>query len=422
MNEIVSRHEILRTTFKLSGEAPVQVVHPAQKIDLAGDQVPNSQKKRQLNSPLLKHRNRLTLKNGPLFRPALLRFDGGQHLLLLTFHQIIVDGWSIGLFLDELAQCYEAFRSGKKTSSPPLQIQFADFAQWQRRWMTGERIARQLDYWKNQLAGPRPILKLPTDHPRPKKNTFHGAAETLVLPRELFDELKKFNKREGTTLFMTLLAVYQMLLRHYAKEDDILVGSPVGGRPRFETEKLIGFFANTVVLRTRFNKKITLRKLLAQVRDNAVAAYANADLPFEKLVEALQPDRNQQNAGLFQVWFGPIDSMPAVQIGDTIAEVTNLPITPSQFDLTLLVAEKPDEAVCLFEYKTDLFERATIQKIAKDYEWLFKEFIAHPEMELSDFDEKLRQRDSTRRTGAIKNFIQRHTNRFPEARFRSLSD
>ncbi len=397
---IIQRHEILRTTFKLSGEEPVQIIHPKLEIDLRPIELEQSSQADQtaIKLAVAESQKPFHLEKGPLFRTKLFRLGSDRHLLILMFHQLIVDGLSVGLLLEELAQFYGARISGTQASSTPLPIQYADFAQWQRRWMTGDRVSKQLGYWKKQLGGTLPVLKLPTDHPRPAKDTFQGGAETLVLSRDLFDRAKKFNQREGTTLFMTLLAVYQLLLRHYSKQNDILVGSPVGGRQRLETEKLIGFFANTVVMRTRFQKNLTLRQLLAQVRETSIAAYANADLPFEKLVEELQPDRNQPNAGLFQVWIGPIDSFPSVQLGKSVAEVSNLPITPSQFDLTLLVAEKPTEAVCLFEYKSDLFERATIQKIADDYQWLLGEFVGKPDLHLDELDERMNQRDLNRPT------------------------
>ena len=238
-----------------------------------------------------------------MLRGRLIRLDQEEQVLLLTMHHIISDGWSMGILFKELSALYEAFCTGKPARLPELPVQYADYAEWQREWLQGEVLESQLGYWKQQLEGAPQVLELPTDRPRPALQTYRGGRRSRTLSRELSEELKRLSRSEGVTLFMTLLAAFQTLLYRYTGQEEMLVGTPIAGRSREETEGLIGFFVNTLVLRTDLSGHPTFRELLARVRRMAVEAYAHQDLPFEKLVEELQPERDLSRHPLFQVMF-----------------------------------------------------------------------------------------------------------------------
>ncbi|WP_414574316.1 condensation domain-containing protein, partial [Nostoc sp. CCY 9925] len=275
------------------------------------------------------------LSQGPLLRATLLRLDEKENVLLLTMHHIVSDGWSTGVLVREIAVLYEAFSAGKLSPLPELPIQYTDFAYWQRQWLQGEVLETQLAYWKQQLAGAPQVLELPTDYNRPAVQTFQGASEPLVLPKALSEGLKTLSQQEGVTLFMTLLAAFKVLLHRYTKQDDIMVGTPIANRNRTETEGLIGFFVNTLVIRTELSDNPSFQKFLTQVREVALGAYAHQDLPFEKLVEELQPERNLSHTPLFQVMFvlqnAPI---PPLKLSGLSLSPLKLNTTTAKFDLT----------------------------------------------------------------------------------------
>ncbi|RMF36691.1 MAG: non-ribosomal peptide synthetase, partial [Chloroflexi bacterium] len=307
LNEIVRRHESLRTTFRATDGKPVQVIAPTLKlplplVDLSG--LPKAAREAEVQRLATEEAQRpFDLSRGPLLRVTLLRLGDEEHVALLTMHHIISDGWSMRVLVQELAALYDAFSHGRPSPLPDLPIQYADFALWQREWLQGEVLEEQLAYWKQQLSGSPPVLELPTDRPRPPVQSFRGAHRPFMLPRPLSQAIKALCRREGVTPFMLLLAAFQTLLHRYTGQDDISVGTPIANRNRAEIEGLIGYFANTLVLRTDLSGDPPFRELLKRVREVALGAYAHQDLPFEMLVDALQPERDLSHTPLFQVMF-----------------------------------------------------------------------------------------------------------------------
>jgi hypothetical protein len=296
LNEIVARHESLRTTFAMNGGTPVQVITPSLEVDLPlvdlSDTDPEQHEanvQRLANEELARP---FDLSRGPLLRALLIRLEPEHHVFLMIMHHIVSDGWSMIVFLRELAQIYASLSLDKPSPLPPLSIQYADFATWQREWLKDAVLEAQLGYWKERLNGDIAVLNLPTDHPRPAIQTFNGGTHTLLLPPALQEALNALSRREGTTLFMTVLAAFKTLLYRYCGESDVTIGTPIANRNRSEVEPLIGFFLNTLVLRTDLSGNPTFRELLGRVRDVALGAYAHQDIPFELLLEQLQPERD----------------------------------------------------------------------------------------------------------------------------------
>ncbi len=300
-------------------------------------------------------------------------------------HHIVSDGWSMGILFQELAALYEAYAAGKPSSLPELPIQYADFAVWQRQWLQEEVLEAQFAYWKQQLGSHSPVLELPTDRPRPAVQTFRGARHSLVLPQSLSEGLKVLSRQEGVTLFMTLLAAFNTLLYRYTGQDDIIVGAPIANRNRSEIEGLIGFFTNTLVLRTDLSGNPTFRELLGRVRAVALGAYAHQDLPFEKLVEALHPERDLSHNPLFQVMFILQNAQAEVL---TLSGLTVHPLEvdtgTAKFDLILSMIEGAEGLKGTFEYNTDLFDATTINRMVGHFETLLEGIIADSEQRLSD--------------------------------------
>jgi len=324
-------------------------------------------------------------------RAGLLVLGPDDHVLLLTLHHIISDGWSMGVLVRELMVCYEAFARGNAPTLPPLPVQYADYAVWQRGWLQGERLQTELAYWHRKLAGVPPLLELPTDHPRPAVQTAHGASFGFTLPEALTRQLRAFSQKAGATVFMTLLAALKVVLARYSRQDDISVGTPIANRNRAEIEPLIGFFVNTLVLRTDLSGDPTFRELVRRVRDTALGAYAHQDVPFEMVVDALQPERNLSYPPLFQVMFAWQQN--ALQTGPQLGVALHagaLSITSldahsgtAKFDLTLEMYESADGLGGAFEYNTDLFEAATIERLAGHFQNLLAAAIAEPERPIS---------------------------------------
>jgi hypothetical protein len=295
LNTIVERHEILRTNVVMIEGSPVQVIAPSIRLpfdvsDLRQLSVSEREDKIQslVSSESESHFN---FSAGPLLRVKLLTLGKDEHVLLLTVHHLVCDGWSVGVLLREIAALYQDARAGRTPALPELKIQYADYALWQRQRLQGPRFDRQLEYWKKQMAGAAPVLDLPTDYARPEKHSVKGSQESILLSAGLSDALGKLSRREGVTLFMTLLAAFQTLLFRYSGQEDIVVGSPVAGRSMLETEGLIGAFVNTLALRADFAGKPSFREFLNRVRTTTLAAFSNQDVPFEKLVEELNPER-----------------------------------------------------------------------------------------------------------------------------------
>ncbi|HVG07975.1 MAG TPA: amino acid adenylation domain-containing protein, partial [Thermoanaerobaculia bacterium] len=380
LGEIVRRHEALRTVFAAQDGTPVQVIRPAAPfplplIDLSG--LPESAREEQARALVAAEAVRpFDLARGPLLRGGLLRLDEGGHVLALTLHHIVSDGWSLGLLIRELQALYPALADGRPSPLPELPVQYADFAVWQRSWLRGEVLENETAWWRRQLAGLPPLLELPTDRPRPAVQSYRGAVRPVRLPAA---------RSEGATLFMVLLAGFQALLARISGQDDLAVGAPVAGRNRIEIERLIGFFVNTLVLRGDLTGAPSFRELLGRVRETALAAWLHQDVPFEKLVETLAPERNLSYSPMFQVMLVLQNApMERLEIRDLLVEPTTEPSTAAlataKFDLTLSLEEHDGQLAGTIEYATDLFDAATIDRLILHYENLLAAALAAPEL------------------------------------------
>jgi amino acid adenylation domain-containing protein/non-ribosomal peptide synthase protein (TIGR01720 family) len=375
LNALVRRHEALRTTFVAHQGRPVQLIAisgslPLLLVDLSAlpAQVRESELLRVAQQEA---RQPFDLAEGPLFRATLIRLDDEEHALLLSLHHIITDAWSMGVLLQELAVLYRAAVQGEEAHLPELPIQYADYALWQRQWLEdaveGEvsLVEQQLAYWRDQLSGVPPLLELPTDYPHPPEQTYRGAHYPFALPPGLVCGLRRLSQQEGATLFMTLLAAFGVVLSRWSGQEDLVVGTPIANRTRAEVEGVFGFFVNTLALRLHLSRDLTVRELLRLVREVALGAYARQDLPFERLVDALHPERNLRQTPLFQVMFVQQNAanaaldLPGVRVESLAVESGT-----ARFDLTLSMQEREQEVLGGLEYNTDLFEPATIERMA----------------------------------------------------------
>ena len=389
LNEIVRRHESLRTTFTTIGKQPMQVITPVLRLPLPVVDlrcIPTFRQEAEIEWWATQEAQQsFDLTHGPLVRARVLQLGAADHVFLLTMHHIISDGWSRMVLFRELAALYQAFLQGKASPLSDLPLQYADFAVWQRQWLQGEALETQLTYWTQQLLGAPAVLELPTDYARPPVQTFRGSRQSLGLPAWLRAALKALSQQESATLFMTLLAAFQTLLHRYTGQEDIVVGTPIANRTRTEIEGLIGFFVNTLVLRTSLAGDPSFRELLQRVRKIAMWAYAHQDLPFEKLVEALHPARNLSHSPLFQVFFNLLNFRDECLILPGLTaqplEVNNSP--GAKFDLTFYVHESPDTLTVVANYNTDLFEAAAIRRMLTHYQTLLEGIVADPEQRLS---------------------------------------
>lgn len=389
LSSIVARHESLRTTFRAEDGKPMQVIGDGWLTSLAvedlGNLVRNDAETELQRLISLEVERPFDLDRGPLLRIKLFRLTEQEYILLLVIHHIVGDAWSMGVLFHDLAQFYSAFLGNNPAPLPELPVQYVDYAQWQREWLQADVVKRQTAYWKKQLGGKLPILQLPTDRSRPPVQTFRGAHLTIDLPKHLLDGLKRFSKREGVTLFMTLLSVFQTLLTRYTGQEDVLVGSPIAGRTRPETESLIGLFINTVVLRTDLGGNPSFRELLHRVRNVVLGAFEHQDLPFGRLVAELQPERDLSHSPVFQVMFvlqnTPLSTLCLPNLVLTPIKVEN---DVSKVDLTLEVMESEDGLTCTFEY-TDLFEFATIKQMIAAFQLIIEKLLGNPEQQIWSF-------------------------------------
>ncbi len=388
-HEILRRHETLRTNFKTIEGQPVAFISSVTSqlltvIDLA--ELPANQRETKVKQlALAEAQQPFNLETDTLLRVKLLRLGEQEYVILLTMHHIVSDGWSTSVLVHELATLYKAFSNGQPSPLPELPIQYIDFAAWQKQWLTGEVLESQLAYWRQQLDGAPAVLELPTDHPRPAVQSFRGATYSFRLSPEQTVALKNLSQQEGSTLFMTLLAAFKTLLYRYTGNNDIVIGSPIANRNHREIEGLIGFFVNTLVLRTDFSGNPSFRELLRRLREVALGAYAHQDVPFEKLVEKLQPQRNLSHTPLFQVMF-VLQNAHSLEIelpGLTLSTLESDSGT-AKFDLTLYMAETASGMIGSVEYNTDLFEPQTIQRLAEYYQRLLSGIVANPEQRLED--------------------------------------
>ncbi|MGF1937503.1 MAG: non-ribosomal peptide synthetase [Nostoc sp. ChiQUE02] len=400
-NEIVRRHESLRTRFIMVEQQPVQAI-PAESctnapsltillplIDLRNFE--SQERETQLQQIVTQEAQRpFNLTTGPLLRVKLLQLDEAEYVLLLNLHHIVADGWSIGVLIRELGVLYKAFAEDKRASLPELPIQYADFAQWQREWLQGvgangtSPLQTQLAYWQKQLDGIS-VLNLPTDRLRPVIPTYRGAKQFLELPNSLTQKLEALSYQEGVTLFMTMLAAFQTLLYRYTQQEDIAVGSAIANRNRSELEGLIGFFVNSLVLRTDFSGNPTFRELLNRVREVSLGAYSHQDLPFEKLVEELHPERDLSYHPFFQVVFS-LQNTPIAAL-----ELPELTLSPFEFDsktakldLEFHLWQDLESLKGQMVYSTDLFDNTTITRMLGHFQTLLESIVANPEQRLSD--------------------------------------
>ena len=388
LGEILRRHEVLRTTFITEHDRPVQRIAPVRaftlpQIDLSAlSEEQREAKARELASEEASRSFDLTA--GPLLRATLLQLAPEEHVLLVTMHHIISDGWSMGIFYRELSALYEAFSQGKPSPFPELPIQYADFAVWQRQWLQGKELEEQLMFWKEQLRNIS-TLELPTDRPRPSVQTFCGAVHTVEFPKSLTEALWGLSRKEGVTLFMTLLAGFQSLLHRYTGQEDIVVGTPIANRNRAEIEGLIGFFVNTLVMRTDTSGDPAFRELLKRVRKTALGAYAHQDLPFEKLIMELQPERDLSRNPLIQVMFA-LQNFPFSDLDLTGLAIGKIEIkgTSTKFDLEIYLRETEEGLKGELVYNTDLFDSATIERMAGHYQMMLEGIVADPDQRLSE--------------------------------------
>ncbi|MCG3161078.1 MAG: Linear gramicidin synthase subunit D [Acidobacteria bacterium] len=389
LNEIVRRHEILRTTFASIDGKPVQVITPDLRLALPVVDLGNLEEaEREIEARRLaavEAAQPFDLSRGPLLRATLLRLEPERHVVLFTMSHIVSDGWSIGVLVREVGMLYDAFANGRPSPLPELPIQYADFAQWQRRWLRGEEMERRLAYWKKQLANSPPMLALPTDRPRPAVQTFRGRVQSISLTSELSAAIRELSRQTDCTLFMTLLAAFKTLLLRYTGQEDILVGTVVANRNRAEIEPLIGFFVNTLALRGDLSGDPSFRELLGRVREMTLGAYAHQDLPFEKLVGEIQPDRDLSHAPLFQVAFQlrsarHQEAFEAPGLALSLLEVES---KTAKFDLALSMVEGKDRLSGTLEYNTDLYDDATITRLLGHFRTLLESVAADPDRRLS---------------------------------------
>ena len=392
LKEVVRRHEVLRTTFTVVDGQPGQVIGEAEEFglsvfELAAELSEGEREEEVQRLAQVEAAQPFDLGTGPLLRATLLRLSADEHVALLTMHHIVSDGWSTGILIRELAALYQAFMQGQASPLPELPIQYADYAVWQREWSSGEVLERQLGYWREQLAGAPAQLELPTDHARPAVQSFAGSVESFRVSRGLSEQLRRLSRSEGATLFMTLLAAFKLLLYRYTGQTDLVVGTAVANRNRQETEGLIGFFVNTLVLRTNVSKAESFRELLDQEKDVALAAYAHQDVPFERLVESLQPERNLSWTPLFQVMF-VLQNAPQEKLELADLKLTGLDLggESAKFDLTFeLQDEVEGEIGGTLVYNRELYEPQTVRRMLRHYEQILTEVVTQPESRIDEF-------------------------------------
>ncbi|HST58365.1 MAG TPA: amino acid adenylation domain-containing protein [Longimicrobium sp.] len=388
LGEIVRRHESLRTTFQERDGAPVQVIAPfggfalpVEDLSGVGEADREAALRRRIGEEA---RHAFDLTAGPLLRTALLRLGDEDHVLLLSMHHVVSDGWSMGVLFRELSALYEAYLDGRESPLAELPVQYADYAVWQREQLEGEVLDRQLAYWRERLSGAPELLELPTDHRRPAARTYRGAIVPLDFSLDLLERLQALGRSEGATLYMTLLSAFQVLLSKYSGSADVVVGSPIAGRTRGEVEALIGFFLNTLVLRTDLSGDPSFREVLGRVREVTLGAYEHQEVPFERLVAELQPERTLSHSPLFQVLFtlqnaeGRGSALPGLTVSGAGTEITS-----AKFDLSLVFSATAQGLRGGLNYSTDLFERGTIERMAGHLERVLEQVAADADVRLS---------------------------------------
>ena len=387
LREIVRRHEVLRTRFEVRDGVPVQVVQPCEaswplveQVDLRASASAEQEVRRWMREEAGQP---FDLAGGRLLRARLLQLAAEEHVLLLTMHHIASDGWSMGVLVSEIGALYNAFRMGEPSPLPELAIQYADYAVWQREHLSGELLETQLAYWQHQLKNV-PVLEMPTDFARAAERSYQGASVPVEVEGETLDRLRDLARQQGVTLYMVLLASFQLVLAKWTGQDDIAVGTAIANRTRSEIEGLIGFFVNTLVLRTDLSGDPTVTDLLGRVRETSLGAYAHQDLPFERLVEALNPERSLNRTPLFQAMF-TLQNAPFSDIQAGQLQVALLPpeVKAANFDLTLELHEEPGALRGALEYVTDLFSHTTIERVSAQYRRVLEQVASDPSITVS---------------------------------------
>lgn len=406
LNAIVERHESQRTTFAVHDDQPVQRIAPYSALNVRLQDLSDSPEASRLNEARRIAADEalisFNLSAGPLLRATLLKLAADDHILLLTMHHIVSDAWSAGVFFQEFSELYDSILTGRPCSLPELDIQYADYAVWQRKWYQGAVLNHQLTYWREHLRGAPTVLQLPSDRPRVKERTFHGSHETILFSAETARSLRNLGQHEGVTLFMSLLAGFQSLLMRYTGQEQIIVGTDVANRPTTETERLIGFFINLLALRTDLSGNPTFRELLGRVREVALGAYAHQDMPFDKLVEELQPERSLSHNPLVQVLF-VMQNLPRQkrELSGMKVEPFDLPVTRSKFDLAVFVVDGDEDLTCHWVYSTDLFDKTAIERMAKHFERLLTSAVINPDSRVNglamESEQELREQDAEKR-------------------------
>ena len=387
LSECIQRHESLRTTFHVVDSEPLQVIAEAQpqKLEVI-DLTHLPEMEREVEAQRMadeEAQQPFDLTRGPLFRFRLVKLAEDRHILLLNMHHIISDGWSLGVLGRELGALYQAYSAGQSSPLDELTLQYADFAVWQRGWLQGEVLEKQLAYWREQLGGELPVLDLWTDRPRPPMQTYRGSTVQLELSLEITERLKQISRESEATLFMTLLAGFNVLLWRYSRQKDILVGIPIANRNRTEIEGIIGFFVNSLVLRSKLSPEMSFREFLAHVRETTLGAYGHQDVPFEKLVEELQPERSLNRQPLFQVLF-TLQASEGIALEGIESGWVGTRRNTAKFDLNIFMSEFEDGLHSSLVYNTDLFDEATVARMLKHFHALMEEIAAKPDARLSE--------------------------------------
>jgi amino acid adenylation domain-containing protein len=394
VDKIIRRHEVLRTTFATIDGEPLPVFvsdidTSVEVVDLTRYETAaaDTESRRLVNAAALQP---FDLVHGPLIRTKLLRLSDRESIFIVTMHHIVSDGWSLLLFFKELSTLYDAMVDGDMSPLSDLPVQYADYALWQREWLRDELTESQLAYWKKQLAGELPVLDLPGDRQRPAVQSYTGAREVMNLPSGLTQSLDELSRREHVSLFMTMLAAFKLLLHRLSGQTDIIVGSPIVSRPRAETENLIGFFLNNLALRSDLSGDPTFLQFLSQIRQTALDAYANQDVPFEKLIEELKPERDLSRTSIFQVYFNLFNFSDRIQLpgGESISFVDawlQSEETVSKFDLTLYAGVDADEIKLALVYNTDLFDRERIEEMLRQFRFLLAQVAADPFQKIGSY-------------------------------------
>jgi acyl transferase domain-containing protein/acyl carrier protein len=403
LNEIVRRHEILRTTYSAIDGRPKQGINPPQPLSLIVEDISGitSAEEREAEARRLINaaaRSPFDLAHGPMLRAGLLRLAADEHIIHLTMHHIVADAWSMAILMKEVGLLYTAFSQGEASPLSELPVQYADYAYWQQNWLQGEVLRSELDYWKKQLGGTLPALELPLDRPRPMRPTYQGARLSFVLTPELSDAVKTFSRKENVTLFIALLAAFKTLLYRYTKMEEVVVGTANANRNHPETEALIGFFINMLVLRTEFSGDQSFKQLLRRVREVTLEAYAHQEVPFEKIVEELKVERQGTHTPLFQVAFGvenafqtafgAVASTAAEQHADAALTMQPIPfeVDAARYELTLWVRDNKGHLSGWWNYNTSLFDESTIARLQRHFETLLQSIVENPETRLDALD------------------------------------